>query len=78
MTFLVGSCFLALCVNEPSQCWQAGVCCFILGLKLGEVWSEPLGCQKTSEVSCAGKVELPFLCAGKVELLLEGLSFLFS
>ena len=25
MTFLVGSCFLALCVNEPSQCWQRGV-----------------------------------------------------
>lgn len=51
---------------------------FILGLKLGEVWSEALGCQKTSEVSCAGKVELPFLCAGKVELLLKGPCFLFS
>ena len=50
---------------------------FVLGLKLGEVWSEALGCQKTSEVSCAGKVEWPFLCAGKVEFLLWGRLFCF-
>ena len=48
---------------------------FVLGLNLREVWSEALGCQKTSEVSCAGKVELPFLCAGKVEFLLGGRLF---
>ena len=64
---------------KPASAGTGGfVGCFILVLKLGEVWSEALGCQKTSEVSCAGKVELPFLCAGKVELLLAWPSFLFS
>ena len=64
---------------KPASAGTGGfVGCFILVLKLGEVWSEALGCHKTSEVSCAGKVELPFLCAGKVELLLAGPSFLFS
>lgn len=66
-------------LTKPASAGTGGfVGCFILVLKLGEVWSEALECQKTSEVSCAGKVELPFLCAGKVELLLAGPSFLFS